>query len=160
MTQQKITPYIPLLTDKAGTTLAQSAEGFLFEEDNNRYQCPAGLYLLPYTKTTDRRIMYRSRSKDCRSCQLAEQCSAYRMKHSHMRYIRRNKHQVLFEETLARMKTAIFKERLIERFWKIEGIIGEAKNLHGLARAKYRGLQKMQIQAYLSASILNIKRLV
>jgi transposase len=158
--QQKITPYIPLFTDKAGTTLAQSAEGFVFEEENNRYQCPSGLYLLPYIKTTDRRIMYRSRSKDCRSCTLATQCSAYRMKHSHMRYIRRNKHQALFEETLARMKTPIFNERLIERFWKIEGIIGEAKNLHGLARAKYRGLQKMQIQAYLSASILNIKRLI
>jgi transposase len=160
ITQHKITPYIPLLTDRAGTTLAQSTEGFIFEEENNRYQCPAGLYLLPYTKTTDRRIMYRSRSKDCRSCSLAAQCSAYRMKHSHMRYIRRNKHQALFEETLARMKTQIFNERLIERFWKIEGIIGEAKNLHGLGRAKYRGLQKMQIQAYLSASILNVKRLI
>ena len=40
------------------------------------------------------------------------------------------------------------------------GIISEAKNRQDLSRAKYRGLMNMQIQAYLSASAQNIKRLV
>ena len=44
--------------------------------------------------------------------------------------------------------------------WKIEGLFAEAKQYHGLARAKYRGRQKVQIQAYLSAIAQNLKRLV
>ena len=54
----------------------------------------------------------------------------------------------------------LFKAQQTERFWKLEGIISEAKNRQGLARAKYRGLIKVQIQAYLSASAQNIKRLI
>lgn len=44
--------------------------------------------------------------------------------------------------------------------WKMEGIISEAKQRHGLLRAKYRGLIKTQIQAYMVATVLNMKRLV
>jgi hypothetical protein len=32
--------------------------------------------------------------------------------------------------------------------WKVEGVHGEAKTWHGLARAVRRGLANMQIQAY------------
>jgi hypothetical protein len=53
----------------------------------------------------------------------------------------------------------LFQQNLIERMWKMEGIISEAKNLNGLSRAKYRGLKKTQIQAYMVASALNLKRL-
>ena len=44
--------------------------------------------------------------------------------------------------------------------WKMEGLISEAKNQHCLSRAKYRGLMKTQIQTYMAASVLNMKRLV
>ena len=37
---------------------------------------------------------------------------------------------------------------------------GEAKQLHGLSRAKYRGRSKVQIQAYLCAIVQNLKRLL
>src|SRR5262245_66144427 len=36
---------------------------------------------------------------------------------------------------------------------------GEAKTWHGLARAIRRGLSNMQIQAYLTAAAINLKRL-
>ena len=42
---------------------------------------------------------------------------------------------------------------------RVEGVHGEAKTWHGLARAVRRGLANMQIQAYLSAAALNLKRL-
>ncbi|WP_084675812.1 transposase [Candidatus Odyssella acanthamoebae] len=41
----------------------------------------------------------------------------------------------------------------------MEGIIAEAKNLHALNHAKYRRLEKVQIQASMTASALNLKRL-
>ena len=44
------------------------------------------------------------------------------------------------------------------RSW-VEGIHGEAKTWHGLARAIRRGLANMQIQAYLTAAVINLKRL-
>jgi hypothetical protein len=51
-----------------------------------------------------------------------------------------------------------FSKRLSERMWKAEGLFAEAKRNHGLARARYRGRSKVQIQAYLSAMSQNLKR--
>lgn len=42
----------------------------------------------------------------------------------------------------------------------IEPKQGEMKNLHGMKRAKFRGLQKVMIQNYMSAIVTNCKRLV
>jgi Transposase DDE domain len=45
------------------------------------------------------------------------------------------------------------------RRWRSEGIHGEAKSWHGLARAIRRSLASMKIQAYLTAAVVNLKRL-
>ena len=58
------------------------------------------------------------------------------------------------------MNDPTFKQRMSERMWKIEGLFAEAKDNHGLARAKYRGRAKVQIQAYLTGMVQNLKRLV
>jgi hypothetical protein len=50
--------------------------------------------------------------------------------------------------------------RLYQRHrWRSEGFHGEAKTWHGLARAVRRGLDNMQIQAFLTAAAINLKRL-
>jgi Transposase DDE domain len=41
----------------------------------------------------------------------------------------------------------------------MEGLFAEAKQNHNLSRAKYCGRPKVQIQAYLSAIVQNLKRL-
>ena len=69
-------------------------------------------------------------------------------------------HQELFNHVQQSMTKSVFLKRLGERFWKMEGLIAEAKNRHGLKRAKYRGRSKMQIQAYVISTVQNIKRLV
>ena len=53
-----------------------------------------------------------------------------------------------------------FGDNASQRMWKCEGIFAEAKQFHGLARAKYRSRPKVQIQAYLSAIVQNLKRLL
>jgi len=58
------------------------------------------------------------------------------------------------------MDEKYFQKNIVERMWKMEGLIGETKNQHCLSRAKYRGLMKIQIQAYMAANVLNMKRLV
>ena len=44
--------------------------------------------------------------------------------------------------------------------WRVEGVHGEAKTQHGLRRAVRRGLSNLRIQAYLTAAVINLKRLV
>lgn len=42
----------------------------------------------------------------------------------------------------------------------VEGVIGEAKNLHLLKRCRYRSLDRFRVQLFLTASALNLKRLL
>ncbi|NOY88132.1 MAG: hypothetical protein GXO93_01925 [FCB group bacterium] len=42
----------------------------------------------------------------------------------------------------------------------IEGIFGEAKLLHLLRKARFRGKVKLKIQLLLTAAVLNLKRLM
>ena len=43
--------------------------------------------------------------------------------------------------------------------WRVEGAHGEAKTIHGLRRAARRGLANVAIQVYLTAAVMNLKRL-
>ena len=58
------------------------------------------------------------------------------------------------------MRDPTFRQKMSQRMWKCEGLFAEAKQNHGLSRARYRGRAKVQIQAYLSAMAQNLKRLV
>ena len=66
----------------------------------------------------------------------------------------------LYTPISRRMRDPVFREKRSERMWKIEGLFAEAKEYHGLSRARYRGRSKVQIQAYLSTTAQNLKRLV
>ena len=70
----------------------------------------------------------------------------------------------VFEEvqrkTREKESTEAFKDALRERQTKVEGVFAEAKTFHGLSRARYRGRAKMQIQAYMVATVQNLKRLI
>ena len=68
--------------------------------------------------------------------------------------------QDLFDEVQAQMNEPDFVRKVAERMWKCEGLFAEAKQFHGLSRARYRGRSKVQIQAYLCAIVQNLKRLL
>lgn len=104
--------------------------------------------------------MYHSKSADCESCAIKSTCAAKPKRSKKIRMITRNVHKELFDLVKENMQKELFQDNLVERMWKMEGIISEAKNQHCLNRAKYRGLMKTQIQAYMVASALNMKRLV
>jgi len=63
----------------------------------------------------------------------------------------------LAEERLA---SPLGKQRMIERTIYVEGVIGLAKELHGLRRTRFRGRWRVQIQVWLTAAAMNIKRAV
>jgi len=94
-------------------------------------------------------------------CSQASTCTAKRRKSSlHQRFVLRSLDQDLFEEVQTRMRDPVFRQKMSERMWKSEVLFAEAKQNHGLSRARYRGRAKVQIQAYMSATAQNLKRLV
>lgn len=157
--EQKITCYIPLFSSRSGKIVELEEQGFVFDRDHNRYICPQGKFLLPKERQSG--AVYRSKTQDCKNCPVSKDCLASLRQYSqHIRHIYRSYNQSFFEIERQRMKTPRFIEKMRERMWKIEGINAEAKNLHALNRAKYRGLPKVQIQAYMTAAVQNLKRLI
>ncbi|WP_427853550.1 transposase [Legionella gresilensis] len=73
--------------------------------------------------------------------------------------ILRHAHFDLFQQVTWAMQTTLFKQKLIERLSQIESVMNELKNYHCLAKARYRGISNVQMQAYMPAIAINIKRL-
>lgn len=69
-------------------------------------------------------------------------------------------HPSLLRARRKRLRWGEREARLYQRHrWRVEGVHGEAKSWHGLARAVRRGLDNMRIQAFLTAAAINLKRL-
>src|SRR5271170_3487617 len=151
--------YIPLWSGRVGNSKYLSS-GLVYEHEPDRFRCPAGKFLTPTPAITENHKRYVSSSADCRACALASTCPARKSGSSPQRFVLRNLDQDLFEEVQARMRDPTFRTKRSERMWKMEGLFAEAKQNHGLSRARYRGRSKVQIQAYLSATVQNLKRLV
>lgn len=158
--EKQINPNIPLFSSRSGSRGINNEEDFIYDENNDRYQCPTGHFLIPYPSVSNDTIIYHSNFNDCKSCQLKTICKAKPKNSENIRIVTRHVHHKLFETMKQAMTTEEFQKNLVERMWKMEGIISEAKLRNGLSRAKYRGLMKTQIQAYMVASAQNMKRLV
>lgn len=157
---QGIRSYIPLHSDNLGKGRISRGE-FQYNRHRDCYICPAGQCLYPYEKM-EKGILkrYRVIGRHCRKCEFRQSClpegKGYR---NRARFIYRSPHQDEIDWIRKRQGTAYFKSRLRERAWKIEGLFGEAKENHGLRRAKYRGIEKTQIQVFMIATVQNLKRL-
>jgi IS5 family transposase len=158
--QQGIKAHLPLWSGRVGKSKHWDA-GLIYEREEDRVRCPEGNYLTPNPSLYENYKRYVSSPKDCQACSKSSTCTAKRKKSTlHQRFVLRSLDQDLFEEVQARMRDPTFRQKMSERMWKCEGLFAEAKQNHGLARARYRGRRKVQIQAYLSATAQNLKRLV
>jgi transposase len=156
---QQARTYIPLWSGRVGNSKYLKGE-LVYEKEHDRFRCPEGKYLIPNPTVTENHKRYVTSSEDCRNCPQASTCPARTRRGSHQRFVLRNVDQDLFEQVQAQMEQATFLERASERMWKCEGLFAESKQNHCLARAKYRGRSKVQIQAYLIAIVQNLKRLL
>jgi transposase len=131
---------------------------FKYDAKNKIVKCPGGKILTRRTQN-EKGWGYRARAKDCRNCRLRKHCisetSASRTVlisngyEAHLRARRRHRQpDDKFVETYKRHR------------WRAEGMHGEAKTQHGLRRAVRRGLSNVAVQAYLTAAVINLKRLV
>ncbi len=102
--------------------------------------------------------VYRSKASDCRGCVLRERCFSDTAK---IRVISIADRQVALIRARRRhaQGNALDRKLYNRHRWRVEGKHGEAKTQHGLRRAVRRGLANVAIQVYLTAVVMNLKRL-
>jgi len=130
---------------------------FKYDGKNKIVKCPCKKILTPRTESKAG-VIYRAKAKDCNNCRLRSQCFGYTSSSRTVTIVpgyeallrARRRHKEPDEK---------FKRTYSRHRWKIEGMHGEAKTQHGLSRAVRRGLDNMSIQAYLTAAVINLKRL-
>ena len=68
--------------------------------------------------------------------------------------------QDFVDRTVELLASPLGKQRLVERKIYAEGAFGLAKELHGLRRTRFKGRWRVQIQVWLTAAAMNIKKAV
>ena len=132
-------------------------EHFQWLQEEDAYLCPAGQKLRRYAQVRgSQRVQYRAPRGSCAACPFREQCTPS----GRERTIHRSWGQESVERTEELLASPLGKQRLIERKIYAEGAFGLGKELHGLRRTRFRGRRRVQIQLWLTAAAMNIKRAV
>ena len=152
LTEQGKRTFIPLWSGRVGNSKYLNS-GLVYEKEQDRFRCPGGMYLNPNPAHYENHKRYVSSSTDCKVCPQSSTCLARTRGSSPQRFVLRSLDHDLFEEVQTRMRDPVFRQKLSERMWTIEGLFAEVKQNHGLSRARYRGRAKVQIQAYMSATV-------
>jgi hypothetical protein len=132
-------------------------EHFTWLAEEDAYLCPAGQKLRRYANLVrTRRVQYRAPQGACVACPFRAQCAPSGIE----RALHRAWALDLVEAAQDRVASARGKQRLTERKIYVEGTFGLAKELHGLRRTRFRGRRRVQIQLWLTAAAMNIKRAI
>lgn len=134
-------------------------EAFKYESGRDVFICPEGKELkrVAYERRW-RRYHYRARLKDCKGCGRRSECTGDKSARTMLRYSEGKQEAV--DWAVNYLGTPGAQKTLSQRPIFAEWLIAEAKTLHGLRRAFCRGVEKVGIQALLTASVQNIKRLL
>lgn len=130
---------------------------FRYDAKHDILKCPKGRVLRPKRPLKYGQFFY-SRARDCARCPLRVDCLS--KGRTNKAVVVGNDYPALLRARRRRERWSAEDRRLYQRHrWRSEGFHGEAKSWHGLARAIRRGLANMKIQAYLTAAVVNLKRL-
>lgn len=134
-----------------------SKDKFTYDKDKDCYICPNGKILKRKNKSyTQNRIFYKANKKDCVSCSQKDICISGE---AEARLV--TKYDSLCYEKAKGWYYSNFGKTMQKlRSTALEGIIGQAKSLYGMDRAKFRGLKKVEIQLLLTATAINLKKMV
>jgi transposase len=130
-------------------------EHFQWVPEEDAYRCPAGQKLKRASNQTGKqRVQYRAPKGSCEACAFREQCTPS----GRERTIGRSWGQEFVEAAEALLSSPLGKERMVARKTYAEGAFGLAKELHGLRRTRFKGRWRVQIQVWLTAATMNIKK--
>lgn len=127
----------------------------MFTIEDTGVTCPAGCRtMISYYYKGNGSLLYHFKKSDCQNCKLKTECT--KLDH---RTITINKHYAVFEEAKRYSKSQDYKDDMRMRA-HIEPKQGEMKRFHGLERAKFWGIEKLNVQALLTGIVVNLKRFV
>lgn len=130
---------------------------FSYDGKNKLVRCPKG-NLMQRSHRSEKGWIYRTKTRDCKVCQLSKRCLPPTAKARTVLIV--DGYPALLR---ARRRKLRWDEETIRWYsrhrWRVEGVHGEAKTQHGLRRAVRRGLMNVAIQVYLTAVVMNLKRL-
>ena len=161
--KRNVRSFVPNFHPDVGESI--NPEIFTYDPERDIYSCKNGHELKRTSTPESEKKEHSSRfqihgTKVCCSCPFNAKCFTEPPKPGTRKRLVRNVFWELQLETKERERTRTFRFMRGERQWKVEGIFAEAKDNHGLGRARYRGRAKVQIQAYMIALVQNIKRMM
>jgi transposase len=130
---------------------------FKYDAQHQCVRCPGGQTLRRSCQQTQGWV-YRAKPSDCRSCPLRARC--FSASASSRVVLISHGYEALLRARRRHVKRTPEDQAVYQRHrWRVEGVHGEAKTQHGLGRAARRGLANVSIQVYLTAAVMNLKRL-
>ena len=135
-----------------------SIRRFKYDGLHQRLVCPGGNALTRSSRAKNG-WLYKSRRADCRCCALCQQCLPATAKTRTILIV--DGYEALLRARRRKQKgwDGQMKQLYNRHRNLVEGVHGEAKTQHGLRRAVRRGLFNVAIQVYLTAAVMNLKRL-
>ena len=132
---------------------------FLYDAATDTYRCPTGAILARQGWTTTTAayplIIYRPRPAACADCPLKVRCCGT----AKVRSVSRPDDGGLRDRTVAYLRTGPARRRRPSRPRPCAAGRGDGKERRGLRRARCRGLDGVRIQALLTATVQNIRKL-
>ncbi len=160
LTDLGIAAYIPEIGSHKNNEYAYYNNGFIYNKKNDTFQCPAG-HIMKRKGGMPRKgggIKYKAPKRFCKkTCPLRNECTKGE---NSVRIVERNIHQEYIDYQIEKKDSPVWKAMLRKRKTMVEGSFADAKENHGMRRAKYRGLAKVQEQSFMTAIVQNIKKMV
>lgn len=145
------------LAEQGKRTSLFTIEDFVYDGQRDIYTCPAGEVLR--RQGHDRRggyVRYAVRTSACEECPLKSKCT----NSPKGRWVSRSLEEGYLDRVRAYRETEPYRKALRKRAVWVEPLFGEAKEWHGSARFRLRGLERVNSEALMIASGQNVKRLV
>jgi hypothetical protein len=132
-------------------------EKFRYDPEKDLYHCPGGQVLRSNGLLhTERFARYKADAKVCSACALKPRCTDAKGG----RTLRRSLDEHYRDKVRSYHQTEPYKRAMRKRKVWVEPMFAEAKEWHGLRRFRLRRLERVNIEALLTAAGQNIKRLL
>ncbi|RIY31477.1 hypothetical protein CKF54_06620, partial [Psittacicella hinzii] len=132
-------------------------ESFTYNPELDIYVCPQGQELIYFATTRDGFNKYMSNPDKCSACPFKDKCTKNK---KNFRVINRSIYQEIKEHNYAVSASDYGREISRKRSCTVELTFGDSKEKHGFRYARYIGIDKMQSQSFLTATVQNMKTIV
>ena len=127
-----------------------------YHAKEDHYTCPRDQVLIYKTTSREGYSHYQSNPDICKQCPDRNQCTANA---NHVKTVTRHVWESSKERMTEHRLSAKGKAIYARRKETVERSFGDAKELHGYRHARFRGLDKVQMQCLMTASAQNMKKI-